>query len=224
MFTTILTATDGSLGLTEAVICLFVSAICGLIIALVYMYQGNYSKNFVTSLVLFPMIVQVVITIVNGNLGTSVAVLGTFSLVKFRSAPGSSREISSIFLAMAVGLATGMGYVIFALSFTVAINLIIAVLGKTNFGEKKNSEKELRITIPENLDYTEIFDDLFDGYTKKATLERVKTTNLGSMYELNYSIILKDMDKEKEFIDQLRCRNGNLTIHCGRPQVVYSEL
>lgn len=188
------------------------------------MYTGKYTKNFSIALVILPVLIQVVIMLVNGNLGTSVAVLGAFSLVRFRSVPGSSKEICSIFFAMAIGLATGMGYLTFALLATVIVGLIFVILYKTSFGEVKQDEKELRITIPENLDYTEIFDDLFETYTTEYALDKVKTTNLGSMYELHYHIILKDQTKEKNFIDDLRCRNGNLTIICSRVSSRKEEL
>lgn len=223
MFTSIINSVTGTLSIESAIVCTGVSLILGLVVALVYMIQGNYSKNFIVTLVLLPALVQTVIMLVNGNLGTSVAVMGAFSLVRFRSLPGSSREISGIFFAMVIGLATGMGYLTYAVAITVMIGLGMILLSKTKFGEKKGTIKELKITIAENLDYTEIFDDLFEKFTKKAELCRVKTTNMGSMYELHYTIELVDQKQEKEFIDELRCRNGNLTIVCGRP-VMKEEL
>lgn len=225
MFTTIIdTATTGQMTISTALICTFVSLILGLVIALVYMAHGTYSKNFVITLALLPAMVQIVIMLVNGNLGTSVAVLGAFSLIRFRSVPGSSREISSIFFSMAVGLATGTGYVVFAAVITIIISLVMLILCRSPFGEHNPLDKELRITIPENLDYSEIFDDIFSAYTKKVSLERVKTTNLGSMYELSYHIVLKRAEDEKALIDAIRCRNGNLTVICGRPQTVSEAL
>lgn len=215
---------EGSLTIGNALLCTLVTLILGFIIALVYMYQGGYTKSFVMTLVLLPPLVQLVIMMVNGNLGTSVAVLGTFSLVRFRSVPGSSKEIVSIFFAMAVGLATGTGFITFAAMMTLIIGAILIILEKTPFGEHKYSEKDLRITIAESLDYTNIFDDIFEQYTKKCILQRVKTTNLGSMYELEYHITLKEVEKEKEMIDEIRCSNGNLTIICGRRQGVPEEL
>lgn len=161
---------------------------------------------------------------VNGNLGVGVAVLGTFSLVRFRSTPGSAKEISCIFFAMAIGLSTGMGYLTFAAGVTVIVGLVMLILNFIPIGEAEPKEKELKITIPEDLDYTEIFDDLFEKYTKRCTLDRVRTTNMGSMYELKYSMTLRDPAMEKSFIDELRCRNGNLPIVSGRPQTVKDEL
>ena len=161
---------------------------------------------------------------VNGNLGTGVAVLGAFSLIRFRSVPGNAKDIACIFFSMAVGLATGMGYITFAALITVVVSVFYMLLSKTKFGESESPEKELKVIIPENLDYTEIFDDLFTKYTKKSSLEKVKTTNLGSMYELSYHILLKDKKQEKAFIDEIRCRNGNLTVICARAQSIKEEL
>ncbi|MDA3731164.1 DUF4956 domain-containing protein [Niameybacter massiliensis] len=224
MFGSIIDLTSSDLTLKLIVLCTMTSILAGFAISYIYMYTGKYTKNFSIALVILPVLIQVVIMLVNGNLGTSVAVLGAFSLVRFRSVPGSSKEICSIFFAMAIGLATGMGYLTFALLATVIVGLIFVILYKTSFGEVKQDEKELRITIPENLDYTEIFDDLFETYTSEYTLDKVKTTNLGSMYELHYHIILKDQTKEKNFIDDLRCRNGNLTIICSRVSSRKEEL
>ena len=224
MFTSILSSVEGNLTMQNGLLCTVVSVVLGVLIAVIYMQQGNYSKNFVVTLAMMPVLVQVVIMLVNGNVGTSVAVLGTFGLVRFRSVPGTSREIANIFFAMAVGLANGMGYLTFSVAMVVVIGGMFLLLGKTSFGERKYNEKDLRITIAEDLDYTNIFEDIFAEYTSKSSLEQVKTTNLGSMYELKYHITLKDAKKEKEMIDQLRCRNGNLTIICGKRSTLQEEL
>lgn len=224
MLTSILDTTTGTYQVGSALICTGAALLLGLIIALVYMSDGKYSKNFTVSLVILPALIQSIITMVNGNLGTSVAVLGAFSLVRFRSVPGNSKDISYIVFAMAVGLATGVGFVSFAALMTLVIGITFLILSKTKFGEQKNLEKELKITIPEDIDYTSIFDDLFAKFTKKISLEIVKTTNLGSMYELHYKVILKDNNEEKKLIDELRCRNGNLPIVCGRPKMNKEEL
>lgn len=224
MFTSILSSVEGNLTIQNGLLCTVVSVVLGILIAVIYMQQGNYSKNFVVTLAMMPVLVQVVIMMVNGNVGTSVAVLGTFGLVRFRSVPGTSREIANIFFAMAVGLATGMGYLTFSVAMVVVIGGMFMFLGKTSFGERKYNEKDLRITIAEDLDYTDIFEDIFAEYTSKHSLEQVKTTNLGSMYELKYHITLKNAKKEKEMIDQLRCRNGNLTIICGKRSILQEEL
>ena len=222
MWTSILTS--GSFNIGEAMICTVISLIIGLVIGITYMYTSNSSKNFIITLVLLPVMVQMVIMMVNGNLGTGVAILGAFSLVRFRSVPGSSKEMANVFFAMSIGLATSVGYVGFAVLMTVVICLIFIILTKTKFGEKELKDKMLKITIPENLDYTGVFEDLFEKYTKTCKLDKIKTTNLGSMFELSYFIELKDTSKEKEFIDAIRCRNGNLTIVLCRPQLVKDEL
>lgn len=200
----------------NVLICTMVSIILGLIIAVIYMLQGNYSKNFITALILLPPLVQCVILVVNGNLGAGIAVAGAFSLVRFRSAQGNAREICAIFFAMAIGLATGMGYVAYAVLFTVIVGIVFLLVSKTKIGEPKHETMNLKIVIPENLNYTNAFDDIFEKYTKKCVLDRAKTTNLGSMYELSYQVDLKNDTIEKDFLDEIRCRNGNLTVCCGR--------
>ena len=224
MFSSILTGTEGSLTIQNALLCMLVSILLGLLIAVIYGAQGTCSKNFMLTLTLLPVLVQMVIMLVNGNLGTSVAVLGAFSLVRFRSVPGSSKEMAVIFFAMAVGLATGTGFLSFAVVMTIMIGGVFLVLGKTRFGESKQENKDLRITIAEHLDYTEIFDDIFRKYTDSCSLQRVKTTQLGGMYELEYHITLKENAKKKEVLDEIRCRNGNLTIVCGRRAAIQEEL
>ena len=196
--------------------CTLASLLLGAVIAAAFMFRSRYTKSFILTLAILPAIVQVVIMLVNGNLGTGVAVMGAFSLVRFRSTPGSAKEIGSIFLAMAVGLATGMGYLGIAVVFTVILSGVSLLYAATRFGEGAKTEKQLKVTIPESLDYTGIFDDLFQEYTSRAELISVKTTSMGSLYQLQYQIILKDQSREKEMIDAIRCRNGNLDILCGK--------
>lgn len=215
MLESILNSTQ-ALTLTEVLLCAGTSIILGLIIACVYMSGKNYTKNFVISLTLLPLLVGIVIMMVNGELGTSVAIVGAFSLVRFRSIPGTAKEIAFIFFAMGIGLATGMGFLAFAALMTVIISVAYILLDRLNFGASKRIRKQLRITIPEDLNYTEVFDDIFEKYTLSNELEKIKTTNMGSMFELYYIIELKDSSKEKEMIDDIRCRNGNLTIICGK--------
>ncbi len=224
MFTSILSNVEGILTIQDVLLCTAVSLVLGLLVAVLYGYQGACSKNFMMTIVLLPMLVQMVIMLVNGNLGTSVAVLGAFSLVRFRSVPGSSKEIAVIFYAMAAGLATGTGFLGFAVVMTIVVGSVFFLLEKTRFGEWKQEQKDLRIMIAEHLDYTGIFEDIFKKYTSKCSLQRVKTTNLGSMYELDYHITLKEAGKEKEMLDEIRCRNGNLTIICGRRATIQEEL
>lgn len=209
---------------TSFLLCTACSLVLGLVIALCYQHQNRGSKNFVLTLALLPSMIQMVIMLVNGNLGTGVAVMGAFGLVRFRSAPGNAREIGSIFLTMAVGLATGMGYLGVAIFFVIFIELIQYLYMKVGLGEEKQDARTLKITIPEDLDYSEIFDDLFVEFTEGWELLQVRTSNLGSLYKLDYNIILKDRKREKELIDALRCRNGNLEISCGRRESGIGEL
>ena len=197
-------------------LCTAASLALGLGTALLCMYKSRYTQSFIITLAVLPAVVQVVIMLVNGNIGAGVAVAGTFSLVRFRSAPGTAREIGMIFLAMAIGLATGMGYVALAVFFFLIMALFVLVLTSLHFGGGDEHERELKITIPETLDYDGLFDDLFEKYTRSARLERVKTTNMGTLYELHYRVVLKTERIPKEFLDELRCRNGNLNIVCGR--------
>lgn len=197
-------------------ICTAVSLVLGILTALVYMFRSRCSQSFAVTLAILPAIVQAVIMLVNGNIGAGVAVAGAFSLVRFRSAPGTAKEIGAIFLAMAIGLATGMGYVTLAVLFFIILAASMLILSLLKFGDTNQSERTLKITIPENLDYDGIFDDLFAQYTKKAALEKVKTSNMGTLYELEYKIVLRDEEIPKAFIDEIRTRNGNLNITCSK--------
>ncbi|OJG73352.1 hypothetical protein RV11_GL001132 [Enterococcus phoeniculicola] len=189
------------------------------------MYRNIYTKNFVVTLAVLPVLVQLVIMLVNGNLGTGVAVLGAFSLIRFRSVAGGSREITSIFWSMGIGLATGMGYIGYVFLFSVITGAFIVVLNTTKFGENnKLAERELKVTIPEDLDYPGLFDDLFEKYTYQVVTESVRTTNMGSLYELRYHIKLKDRQLEKQLIDEIRIRNGNLTVISGKVSTNKEEL
>ena len=209
----------------DFVLCLAVSLVLGLGIALSYTYKTRYTKSFVCTLALLPAVVCVVIMLVNGNVGTGVAVAGAFSLVRFRSAPGTAKEICVLFLAMAAGLIAGMGYLAYAALFSVLMCGIFLLYTRLNFGERRTAtDKVLTITIPEDLNYTEIFDDIFDTYTLSHELVRVKTTNMGSLFRLSYNITLKDPAKEKEMIDMLRCRNGNLEISVSALEAAVAEL
>jgi len=219
MFESIL---GSNLSVASVILCMITSLILGILVAIIHMKSDHYSKNFIIALSLLPLLVQVVIMMVNGNLGTSVAILGAFSLIRFRSVPGTSRELISIFLAMAIGLSTGMGQIIFAFTFSSISLLAILIFTNTKFGERKNKNKLLKIVIPESLDYTNVFDDLFLKYTNSYNLIKSKTTNMGSLFELTYVINLKEI-KEKEFIDDIRCRNGNLLVMISQ-ELIENEL
>ncbi|MBQ1678771.1 MAG: DUF4956 domain-containing protein [Oscillospiraceae bacterium] len=215
MLNSIITGTE--ISVSAFFICTAVSLLLGLGAAALSMYKSKYSRSFVVTLALLPAMVQLIIMLVNGNIGAGVAVAGAFGLIRFRSAPGSAKEIGLVFLATAIGLATGMGYVVIAAVFFAVIAAFTLLLTLTGFGAGAADERELKITIPENLDYDGLFDDLFARYTRSAELERVKTTNMGTLYELSYKIVLKDAHGTKEFLDELRTRNGNLNIVCGKP-------
>ena len=178
------------------------------------------------TLSIMPAAIALVIMLVNGNVGAGVAVAGAFSLVRFRSVPGTAKEITMLFLAMGAGLITGMGYLGFALLFTIIMCLLSTLYNQLDFGAKKNAAayKTLNITIPEDLDYTDVFEDILKTYTTSSELIRVKTTNMGSMFRLTYNLTLKDITKEKEMIDKLRCRNGNLEITVSRQETTVAEL
>ena len=193
-----------------------VALVLGLVVAKVYQYKTVYSKSVVMSLALLPTLIAVVIFLVNGSLGAGVAVMGAFSLIRFRSAPGGAKELVSIFLAMTIGIAIGMGYLVFAGAFTLIMSIAIILLETINFGQMKHSIRQLTIVIPESLDYESIFDDIFDKATNHLELASVKTSDMGSLFKLKYIIQLNGKMTEKELMDALRTRNGNLEIAISR--------
>ena len=212
--------------ITDFLLCLGVSLVLGLILAFAYMYRTRYTKSFVVTLALLPAVVCVVIMLVNGNVGTGVAVAGAFSLVRFRSVPGTAKEICTLFLAMGAGLIAGMGYLGFSVLFTVIMCAMFLLYNRLDFGTKKNADayKTFSITIPEDLDYSGVFDDIFAEYTVSHDLARVKSTNMGSMFKLTYNVVLRDASREKEMIDKIRCRNGNLEITVSKQETTVTEL
>lgn len=216
MFTNIITETTTSISAGGTILAIVIALILGLVISGIYALGGNASKYMLISLATLPAIVGVVILVVNGNLGVGIAVMGAFSLVRFRSIPGKSLDICFLFFAMAVGLVSGMGYAVFAAVITVVIGAFLLIGSKLDVGIEKSENKSLKITIPEDLNYSNCFDDIFEKYTKGAKLVKVKTANMGMLYELNYQISLKDNSMEKNMIDDIRVRNGNLTVVCER--------
>jgi hypothetical protein len=207
------------LTLGDVLLCTAASLLFGLCIACIHMLKGRYNKNFVVALALLPSMVQIVIMLVNGNIGAGIAVAGAFSLVRFRSIPGNAGDIGSIFFAMAIGFVTGMGYLFYGLVFLVLIGAAHCAFSFSRFGDGARDTRILRIVIPENLDYDGLFDDLFRTYADEVVLERVKTASMGSLYELTYSVRLKSPAVPKAFIDALRCRNGNLNISLSREHI-----
>lgn len=212
--------TTSVIAVSQFLLCMAVSLLIGIFLTLVYGFKSHSTKSFLVTLALLPAIVCVIIMMVNGNVGAGVAVAGAFSLVRFRSVPGTAREIGAIFLAMGSGLVTGMGYLGYAVLFSLILGLMMLLLNALSFMGKKSvsTEKTLRITIPEDLNYGEVFNDLLERYTTRHEMVSVKTSNMGSLFKLNYNITLRDISEEKEFIDALRCRNGNLEISLARQE------
>lgn len=206
--------------------CTGVALALGLFLAFMYSFKSRFTQSFVVTLSMLPAIVCAVIMMVNGNVGAGVAVAGAFSLVRFRSVPGSAKDIGTIFLAMTSGLMCGMGCIGYAVIFTIILGIAMRLFGCINFniGNSSSLDKSLRITIPEDLNYADVFDEIFEKYTKKFELISVKTSNMGSLFKLSYNITLIEPSMEKEFIDALRCRNGNLEICLSRQEVNINEL
>ena len=220
LFTSVFsTSTTETINVGAFFVSILFALVLGIGIAFAHSQTARSSKSFLATLALLPAIVAVVIMMVNGNIGAGVAVAGTFSLVRFRSAPGTAREICSIFLAMGCGLICGMGYVGYAVVFTLIVAGMMVLLEKSGIGVKGDRFRTLRITVPESLDYDGQFDDLFETYTDTHELSSVKTTNMGSLFKLTYNIAMRDPSQEKAFIDELRCRNGNLEISISMPEV-----
>ena len=216
--------TDTAVDPAMMMLAIGVSLLLGLVVAKVYQFKTVYSKSFVMSLALLPTLIAIVIFLVNGSLGAGVAVMGAFSLIRFRSAPGGAKELVSIFLVMTIGIAIGMGYQVFATVFTLIMSLVMLLLEVVNFGQMKHSMRQLTIVIPESLDYESIFDDIFNKAANHVELANVKTSDMGSLFKIKYIIQLNGRMTEKELIDALRTRNGNLEIAISRYITKENEL
>lgn len=218
--------TTSVIPVTDFLLCITVSLLIGAFITWIYTYRSHYTVSFAVTLTMLPAIVCIVIMMVNGNLGAGVAVAGAFSLVRFRSVPGTAKEIGTIFLAMAAGLIAGMGYLAYAALFSILMGAVMFVWNRFGSKNRKDMDKDktLRITIPEDLNYGEMFDDIFEKYLTACETVSVKTTNMGSLYKLVYHITMKNPADEKEMIDALRCRNGNLEISMSKQEVDTNEL
>ena len=216
--------TDTAVDPAMMMLAIGVSLLLGLVVAKVYQFKTVYSKSFVMSLALLPTLIAIVIFLVNGSLGAGVAVMGAFSLIRFRSAPGGAKELVSIFLVMTIGIAIGMGYLVFATIFTLIMSLAMLLLEVVNFGQMKHSMRQLTIVIPESLDYESIFDDIFNKAANHVELANVKTSDMGSLFKIKYIIQLNGRMTEKELIDALRTRNGNLEIAISRYITKENEL
>ena len=224
MLESIFSTQTASISMENWLICIGVAIVLGIVISAVHKLTTKTTPNFLLTLAILPTLVEVVILLINGNLGTSLAVAGAFSLIRFRSMPGNSKAIISVFWAMAVGLALGMGYVVFAAIVTAIVSILFIAISKITDKISDLSERKLKIIIPENLDYEEVFDDIFSQYTDRISLEKVKTTNMGSMYELQYIVSLKKDIKEKEFLDEIRVKNGNQLVMLERRELSEVEL
>jgi hypothetical protein len=220
MFETILeeASADLSINLGNTLICMLAALALGIVISGVYYLTATVksrSASFLISLIILPSIVAIVILLVGENVARAFSLAGIFTLVRFRSIPGDSKDISFVFLSMAVGLSVGLGYLTLGAVVTLIIGAVILIVTKLGFGMNKRKEKMLKITIPEDMNFQDVFDDLFLKYTDHYEMIRVKTTNMGTLFELNYELIMKKGISEKEFIDSIRCRNGNLNIQLG---------
>lgn len=208
-------STGVNLEIRSTILSIFAALVLGLIISVAYLIitpKNNQSPNLAISLVILPTIIAVIILLIGGNLARAFSMAGVFTLIRYRSVPGDSKDITFVFLSMAAGLSVGLGYIAFGAAITLILSLTVFVVSKLGFGTTKQDEKRLKITIPEDLNYQGAFDDLFDKFTEKCKLQKVKTTNLGTLFELTYLLVMKEDVSEKEFIDNIRCRNGNLNI------------
>ncbi|MBQ3296795.1 DUF4956 domain-containing protein [Candidatus Saccharibacteria bacterium] len=218
MFNTIFDNTATGLSIETVLICAAVALALGIVVAFTHMKTSRTTKGFAITLATLPLLVMAVMIMINGNLGTSIAILGAFSLIRFRSIQGDAKELLSVFFVMMVGLALGMGHVLFAVVITAIAVAAIVIFSKTHFLEPNTYNRSLKIVIPEDLDYDEVFDDIFDKYTKSAELVKTKTMNMGSLYKLTYNVTLKKGIKEKEFLDEIRVKNCNLKVLLSQPE------
>ena len=214
------------ISLRDFLLCVGVSLVLGLFLSFCYTRSSHCSGNFTIALALLPAVVCVVIMMVNGNIGTGVAVAGAFGLVRFRSAPGTAKEITALFLGTGTGLITGMGYLGYGVLFALIMGGLTLLYTVSGLGSNRNGDRfrTIRITIPEDLDYTGVFDGPLKEYTSRHRLVNVKTTNMGSMFRLTYEVTLRDPAKEKELIDKLRLFNGNLEISVSGQEHSNNEL
>ena len=215
---------QGSFTLTQFLIALGTSIVLGFILALVFMYKNTYSKSVVLALVLIPAIESVVIMLVNDNLGLGLSVAGSFALIRFRSIKGNAKELVAIFIAMTIGIVTGTGFIALAVIFTALLCIVMFILTAIGFGQPSDNKCYLKITIPESLNYNDVFEDIINKYTSSHELTNIKTLTLGSLFRVEYSIFLKDPKQVKQMIDELRTRNGNLEIACGKEFTNREEL
>lgn len=217
MFNTIFDSTAVGMSISTGLISAGVALLLGLVLAVVHMKTSQTSKGFLTTLAVLPLLVMAVMIMINGNLGTSIAILGAFSLIRFRSIQGDAKELLSIFFAMMIGLACGMGHILFGTVITVIAVVAILFFSFTNILTPNKKQRVLKIVVPEDLDYEDVFDDIFKKYTSRAVLVKMKTMNMGSLYKLTYDVTMKNGVKEKAFLDEIRVKNANLKVLLSHP-------
>lgn len=217
MFNSIFDSSVNGLDVTTGLICAAVAIGLGIVIAITHMKTSQTTKGFLVTLATLPLLVMAVMIMINGNLGTSIAILGAFSLIRFRSIQGKAKDLLSVFFAMMVGLACGMGHVLFATVITAISVVAIVFFSNTNFLEPNKKQRVLKIVVPEDLDYEEVFNEIFAKYTSKAELIQMKTMNMGSLYKLTYDITMKSNVREKDFLDEIRVKNCNLKVLLSHP-------
>ena len=204
-----------TLSISSTLAVILSAILLGLIISRIYILthkREGFSPSFSITLIMLPAIISIIILLVGNNVARAFSLAGAFSLIRFRSAPGDPKDIAYVFFTLGTGLACGMGYIGYAAVFVIIMCIVMVVLTFINYGTAKNSLMQLKITIPEDVDYQGLFDEIFDEYTKNYTLQKVKTTDFGALFELLYTLTLKENADQKKFIDRLRCRNGNLNI------------
>lgn len=227
IFTGSMSPSDLSINAISVLICIAIALILGLAVCVTYLVSTPRhlrSSSFILSLIIMPSLVAIVIILIGGNLARAFTTAGIFTLIRFRSVPGDSKDLTYIFLTTAIGLSLGLGYLTLAAIITLIICVAILIINLPTSGSARHKGKKLRITIPEDMNFEGAFDEVFAKFTSRYELNRIKTTNMGTMLELHYDIILKKDISEKEFIDELRIRNGNLTIQLGVAETVAQQL
>lgn len=216
MLETIISSTTGeSFTLTNSLLVIVTSIILGLLISVVYIKtnnNSNHNSGFITTLVMLPVIISIIILLVGNNVARAFSLAGAFSIIRFRSAPGQPKDIAYVFFTLAIGLTCGMGYITYAVLFTIILSAVMVGLHLTKFAEQKSKTMQLKITVPEDLNFEGVFEDVLENYTASYNIEKIRTRDFGSLFELTYLINLKPEVNQKSFIDELRCRNGNLNI------------
>ena len=216
MLETIISSTTGeSFTLINSLLVIVTSIILGLLISVVYIKtnnNSNHNSGFITTLVMLPVIISIIILLVGNNVARAFSLAGAFSIIRFRSAPGQPKDIAYVFFTLAIGLTCGMGYITYAILFTIILSAVMVGLHLTKFAEQKSKTMQLKITVPEDLNFEGVFEDVLENYTASYNIEKIRTRDFGSLFELTYLINLKPEVNQKSFIDELRCRNGNLNI------------